>query len=52
MESQHQNILEFAAYQDICFRMQQTTLGAYLSIYPQAPMWLPPYPPSTPHEGT
>ena len=23
-----------------------------MSIYPQAPMWLPPYPPSTPHEGT
>lgn len=52
MESQHQKILEFAAYQDVCFRMQQTTLGTDLSIYLQAPMWLPPYPPSTPHEGT
>ena len=27
--------------------MQQTNLGTDTSMYPQAPMWLPPYPPVT-----
>lgn len=48
MEAHNQKILEFAAYQDICFRMQQTNLGGDLSSFPQSPMWLPPYPPIVP----
>ena len=52
MEAQNQKLLEFAAYQDVCFRLQQTNLGTNMSMYPQAPMWLPPYPPVTGPAGT
>ena len=48
MEAHNQKILEFAAYQDIFFRMQQTNFGEDLSVFPQSPMRVPPYPPAVP----
>ena len=45
MELHNQRFLEFAAYQDMCFRMQQTHLNPGYDVFPNAPVWLPQYPP-------
>ena len=45
MELHNRRYLEFAAYQDMCFRMQQTHLNPGFDVFPNAPIWLPQYPP-------
>ena len=48
MATHNQRMVDFASYQDLCFLMQQTNLGANMSGYPLASICLPPYPPAVP----
>lgn len=50
MELHNQRFLEFAAYQDMCFRMQKTHLNPGFDVFPNAPGWLSQYPPMPPRD--